>query len=77
MLLKETPKMDLFHDGFRQRMVQTGKQLTMSGWKNYQHIPSIYLHHLLFSPSSMSEIFRPVFARLLFLNHPPPPSIAK
>ena len=34
----------LFHDGFWQRMVQTGKQLTISGWKNYQHIPSIYLH---------------------------------
>ena len=50
----------LFHDGFWQRMVQTGKQLTISGWKNYQHIPSIYLHHLLFSPSSMNEIFRPV-----------------
>ena len=47
-------------DGFWQRMVQTGKQLTISGWKNYQHIPSIYLHHLLFSPSSMNEIFRPV-----------------
>ena len=50
----------LFHDGFWQRMVQTGKQLTIFGWKNYQHIPTIYLHHLLFSPSSMNEIFRPV-----------------
>ena len=34
----------LFHDWFCQRMVQTGKQLTISGWKNYQHVPSIYLH---------------------------------
>ena len=33
----------LFQDGFRQRMVLTGKQLTISGWKNYHHIPSIYL----------------------------------
>ena len=49
-----------FHDGFWQRMVQTGKQLTISGWKNNQHSPSIYLHHLLFSPKSMNEIFRPV-----------------
>ena len=41
----------LFHDGFWQRIVQTGKQLTIPSWKNYQHIPSIYLHHLLFSPT--------------------------
>ena len=55
----------LFHDGFWQRMVQTGKQLTISGRKNYQHIPSIYLHHLLFSPSSMNDIFRP-FCEITF-----------